>query len=165
MLQPHEYAGRYPKLLDWLRRVCAFMLLLICSGSMLLCAQEKIPVGIIDYHQHLYSPESGGRSSPGPKGIDADHLVAQLDVVGIQRAVVFSVAYSFSNPNKPPVPDEYAHVCCRERLDQCPSCEIPRPPDRFLQRESAEAIRNKRDCSLCEGRKSPHRSQASLREF
>jgi hypothetical protein len=65
---------------------------------------------IIDYHQHLYSPQAGARSSPGPKGIDADHLVAQLDVAGISRAVVLSVAYSFSNPNKPPVPDEYAHV-------------------------------------------------------
>jgi hypothetical protein len=27
---------------------------------------------IIDYHQHLYSPQAGARSSPGPMGIDAD---------------------------------------------------------------------------------------------
>ena len=53
----------------------------------------------IDYHQHLYSLEAGARSSPGPNGIDADYLVAQLDAVGIRRAVVLSVAYSFSNPN------------------------------------------------------------------
>jgi predicted TIM-barrel fold metal-dependent hydrolase len=65
---------------------------------------------VIDYHQHLYSPQAGARSSPGPKGIDADHLVAQLDAAGISRAVVLSVAYSFSNPNKAPVPNEYAHV-------------------------------------------------------
>ena len=65
---------------------------------------------IIDYHQHLFSPEAGARSSPGPRGIDADTLIAQLDAAGIQRAVVLSVAYSFSNPNKPPVANEYAHV-------------------------------------------------------
>ena len=65
---------------------------------------------IIDYHQHLYSPEAGARSTPGPKGIDADSLISQLDAAGISRAVVLSVAYSFSNPNKPQVPDEYAHV-------------------------------------------------------
>ncbi len=65
---------------------------------------------IIDYHQHLYSPQAGARSTPGPKGIDADYLVAQLDAAGISRAVVLSVAYSFSNPNKAAVPDEYARV-------------------------------------------------------
>src|SRR3954471_3972843 len=65
---------------------------------------------VIDYHQHLYSPEAGARSTPGPKGIDAGFLIGQLDAAGIQRAVVLSVAYSFSNPNKPQVPDEYAHV-------------------------------------------------------
>jgi len=65
---------------------------------------------IVDYHQHLYSPEAGARSSPGSKGIDANYLIVQLDAAGISRAVVLSVAYSFSNPNKPPVPMEYAHV-------------------------------------------------------
>ncbi len=65
---------------------------------------------IIDYHQHLYSPEAGARSSPGPKGIDAEFLIAQLDAAGIRDAVVLSVAYSFSNPNKSSVPNEYAHV-------------------------------------------------------
>jgi predicted TIM-barrel fold metal-dependent hydrolase len=65
---------------------------------------------IIDCHQHLYSPAAGRRSSPGPKGISASDLIAHLDAAGIQRAVVLSVAYSFSNPHKPSVPDEYAQV-------------------------------------------------------
>jgi predicted TIM-barrel fold metal-dependent hydrolase len=84
---------------------------------------------IIDYHQHLYSPQAGARSSPGPKGIDADYLVAQLDAAGISRAVVLSVAYSFSNPNKPPVPDEYAHV--RGENDWT-STQVARYPHRLL---------------------------------
>ncbi len=81
------------------------------------------------YHQHLYSPEAGARSSPGPKGIDASFLVAQLDAAGIQRAVVLSVAYSFSNPNKPPVPNEYAHVMAE---NDWTSAQVAKYPDRLL---------------------------------
>jgi predicted TIM-barrel fold metal-dependent hydrolase len=84
---------------------------------------------IIDYHQHLYSSEAGARSSAGPKGIDARFLVAQLDVAGIQRAVVFSVAYSFSNPNKPPVPSEYVHVMAE---NDWTSAQVAKYPDRLL---------------------------------
>jgi len=84
---------------------------------------------IIDYHQHLYSPEAGARSSPGPKGIDAGFLVAQLDAAGIQRAVVLSVAYSFSNPNKPPAPDEYAHVMAE---NDWTSAQVAKYPERLL---------------------------------
>src|ERR1700761_206991 len=84
---------------------------------------------IIDYHQHLYSPRAGARSSPGPKGIDADYLITQLNEAGISRAVVLSVAYSFSNPNKPPVPDEYARV--KEENDWT-SAQVARYPNRLL---------------------------------
>jgi predicted TIM-barrel fold metal-dependent hydrolase len=96
---------------------------------MLLCAQGKIPAEIIDYHQHLYSPDAGARSSPGPKGIDADDLIAQLDAAGIQRAVVLSVAYSFSNPNKPRVPNEYAHVVAE---NDWTSAQVAKYPDRLI---------------------------------
>src|SRR6266513_2468506 len=65
---------------------------------------------IIDYHQHFYSPEAGARSSPASKGIDADNLIAQLDAAGNRRAFVLTVAYSFSNPNSPPVANKNEHV-------------------------------------------------------
>ena len=84
---------------------------------------------IIDYHQHLYSDEAGARSSPGPKGIDADNLIAQLDAAGIRRAVVLSVAYSFSNPNKPPVPNEYEHVMAENNWT---SAQVAKYPQRLL---------------------------------
>jgi predicted TIM-barrel fold metal-dependent hydrolase len=84
---------------------------------------------IIDYHQHLYSPEAGARSSPGPKGIDANFLIAQLDAAGIGRAVVLSVAYSFSNPNKPLVPNEYAYVMAE---NDWTSAQIAKYPNRLL---------------------------------
>ena len=89
----------------------------------------KGPAEIIDYHQHLYSPEAGVRSSPGPKGIDANDLIAQLDTAGIQRAVVLSVAYSFSNPNKPRVSREYAHVVAENNWT---SAQVAKYPDRLI---------------------------------
>src|SRR3978361_2007535 len=83
----------------------------------------------IDYHQHLYSPEAGARSTPGLKGIDARDLITQLDAAGIQRAVVLSVAYSFSNPNKPSIPNEYAHVMAENNWT---SAQVAQYPDRLL---------------------------------
>ena len=93
---------------------------------------------IIDYHQHLYSPEAGARSSPGPKGINANFLVGQLDVAGIGRAVVLSVAYSFSNPNKPPVPNEYAHVMAE---NDWTSAQVAKYPNRLLGLCSVNPLR------------------------
>jgi predicted TIM-barrel fold metal-dependent hydrolase len=93
---------------------------------------------IIDYHQHLYSSETGARSSPGPKGIDADYLVAQLDAAGISRAVVLSVAYSFSNPNKAPVANEYAHVMAE---NDWTSAQIAKYPHRLIGFCSVNPIR------------------------
>jgi len=107
----------------------ALLLVLTCFDSTALCAQEKISSEIIDYHQHLYSREAGARSSPEPKGIDADDLIAQLDAAGIRRAVVLSVAYDFSNPNKAHVPDEYTHVVAENNWT---SAQVAKYPDRLI---------------------------------
>jgi predicted TIM-barrel fold metal-dependent hydrolase len=45
---------------------------------------------------------------PGP--FTAVDLIAEMDAAGIDRAVVLSAAYGFSNPFKKPGPDEYARV-------------------------------------------------------
>ena len=119
----------------------------------------SLSAGIIDYHQHLYSAEAGARSSPGPKGIDADFLIAQLDAAGIQRAVVLSVAYSFSNPNKPPVPNEYAHVMAE---NDWTSAQVAKYPHRLLGFCSVDPLRPyaikeiarcAKDPNLCNGLK------------
>src|SRR6185312_12840829 len=94
---------------------------------------------IIDYHQHLYSPEAGARSSPRPNGIDANFLIAQLDAAGIGRAVVLSVAYSFSNPNKPPVPNDYAHVMAE---NDWTSAQVAKYPNRLLGFCSVNPLRH-----------------------
>src|SRR5215831_6525601 len=64
---------------------------------------------LIDHHQHLISPQALCVFSP-PKAITAADLIAQMDAAGIDRAVVLSDAYGFSNPFKNPGPDESAHV-------------------------------------------------------
>jgi predicted TIM-barrel fold metal-dependent hydrolase len=94
---------------------------------------------VIDYHQHLYSPQAGARSSPGARGIDADYLVAQLNAAGISRAVVLSVAYSFSNPNKAAVPDEYAHVMAENNWT---SAQVAKYPHRLLGFCSVNPLRS-----------------------
>lgn len=87
---------------------------------------SSAPAEIIDHHQHLFSPKAGAGSSPGPKGIDADYLIAQLDAAGISRAVVLSVAYMFSNPNKPAVPNEYAQVKAENDWTSAQVAKYPR---------------------------------------
>jgi hypothetical protein len=62
-----------------------------------------------DYHSIYASPEAGARSSPD-EGHRRRQLSCTTDAAGIRRAVVLSVAYSFSNPNKQAVPNEYAHA-------------------------------------------------------
>ena len=64
---------------------------------------------LIDHHQHLMSPQALSVFS-SPKSITAADLISQMDAAGIDRAVVLSAAYGFSNPFKKPGPDEYARV-------------------------------------------------------
>jgi hypothetical protein len=64
------------------------------------CAQPAV-----DHHQHFL------RSAVAPPegfALTATDLVAQMDEVGIRRAVVLSIAYQFGNPRRPPIQNEYA---------------------------------------------------------
>lgn len=77
-----------------------------------ICAIMLAPThaaSLVDYHQHLFSPQSLSVFS-APRAITAADLVAQMDAAGINRAVVLSTAYGFSNPFKNPGPDEYTSV-------------------------------------------------------
>lgn len=67
---------------------------------------------VIDYHQHLFSPDAGAlvtgnSSSPG---ISARDVIALLDSAGIRRALVLSVAYTWGKVSRTPVENEYEHV-------------------------------------------------------
>jgi predicted TIM-barrel fold metal-dependent hydrolase len=81
----------------------------------------------IDYHQHLLSPtvaKLGSQSQP----LTAWDLISLLDVAGVRRALVLSLAYQYGNPNKPPVPDEYAQV---QRENDWTASQVAQYPDRL----------------------------------
>lgn len=66
----------------------------------------------IDHHQHLFSPAAAvlvsGDSTA--RGISAKDLIGLLDSAHIERAVVLSVAYTWSSSNRPSLPNEYEKV-------------------------------------------------------
>jgi predicted TIM-barrel fold metal-dependent hydrolase len=64
---------------------------------------------LVDHHQHLFGPAIR-KLAPTLGTLEAGDLIALLDSAGIRRAAIFSIAYQFSNPNKPPVEDEDARV-------------------------------------------------------
>ncbi|PYT32967.1 MAG: hypothetical protein DMG57_00045 [Acidobacteria bacterium] len=87
------------------------------SIRVLCCALAMLPFTslhgqsqpLVDHHQHLFSP-AVTKLSPGLEPITASDLVALLDLAGIRRALVLSVAYQFGNPNRPTIENEYAKV-------------------------------------------------------
>ena len=108
---------------DWIKRC----IVIIAASGVLISLHATAQ--IIDYHQHLYSPDASVRAHLRSKGIDADYLISQLDAAGISRAVVLSVAYSVSNPNEPRVPQEYAHVMAE---NDWTSAQVAKYPYRLI---------------------------------
>jgi predicted TIM-barrel fold metal-dependent hydrolase len=93
---------------------------------------------LIDHHQHLMSPQALSVFS-SPKPITASDLIAHMDAAGIDRAVVLSAAYGFSNPFKKPGLDEYARV--RAENDWV-SMEVARYPRRLIGFCSVNPLRD-----------------------
>lgn len=83
---------------------------------------------LVDHHQHFFGP-AVTTPSPGVDPITATELVVLLNSAGIRRAVVLSVAYQFSNPNRPPIENEYAQV---KAENDWTSRQVTRFPDRLL---------------------------------
>ena len=83
-------------------------LMVLAILSTPLCAQTPQ----IDYHQHLFSPAAAAlvAGKPAAPGIDARSLIGLLDSAGIRRALVLSVAYTWSKASRAPVDNEYEHV-------------------------------------------------------
>ena len=78
--------------------VCTTLLVLS-----ILPATQSAPAPVIDYHQHLFSPAAAAlvTGKPNSTGISARDLVALLDSAGIQRALVLSVAYTWTLNARP----------------------------------------------------------------
>lgn len=93
---------------------------------------------LIDHHQHLMSPQTLSVFS-AHKAITAADLIAEMDAAGIDRAVVLSAAYGFSNPFKKPGHDEYDRV--RAENDWV-SLQVARYPGRLIGFCSVNPIRD-----------------------
>lgn len=93
-------------------RVHLRALVVVASTLLPATLAAQAPVPVIDYHQHLFSPDAGAlvtgnASSPG---ISARDVIALLDAAGIRRALVLSVAYTWGKASRTSVDEEYAHV-------------------------------------------------------
>ena len=67
---------------------------------------------VADHHQHLFSPDVAALiASPGspPQVVTARDVAALLDLAGVRRALVLSVAYIYGRPGRV-ADDEYAKV-------------------------------------------------------
>ena len=103
----------------------AFILSFLLLVSVRAAAEDPIRP-LMDCHQHLFSPAAARLSGITP--ITAKDLISLLDTAGIRRALVLSVAYQYSNPNKPAIADEYAAV---KAENDWTSHEIAAYPDRL----------------------------------
>ena len=101
-------------------RFCASLAILAASAA---SAPPSPP--LIDYHQHIFSPDLA--KLIGVDTIDAGKLIALLDSAGIRRALVLSVAYSWSNPSRN-VENDYEHV---KAENDWVSAQVARYPDRL----------------------------------
>ena len=88
----------------------------LLTTAALLCAhgalRAEVAAPVADHHQHLFSPTmlaDLGTPKDGPKPILASDVVALLDLAGIKRAAVLSVAYMYGSPKRV-VEDEYSKV-------------------------------------------------------
>ena len=85
---------------------------------------------LVDHHQHLFSPANAEWASTATsrrQPVTADDLIRYLDVAGIRRALVLSVAYQFGNPTRS-VEHEYERV--KDENDWT-SQEVARYPERL----------------------------------
>ena len=85
---------------------------------------------IIDYHQHLFSPDAAAlvTGNPSSPGIGARDVIALLDSAGIRRALVLSVAYTWGKASRATVEDEYDHV---KAENDWTAQQVARYPDRL----------------------------------
>jgi len=77
---------------------------------------------LADHHQHLFQ---SSRAATPELAKTAKDLIAQMDQARIRQGAVLSIAYSFSNPNRPPLQNEYDLVKAendftREQVAQYP---------------------------------------------
>src|SRR4051794_16327458 len=102
-------------------RILSWVVVILTIGAV---PDKRVPA--VDHHQHLYNPALGPLTLGEP--VTAGDLIKLLDDAGIRRAVLFSIAYQFGNPNRPPITNEYEQV---QAENDRVSHEVARYPDRL----------------------------------
>jgi predicted TIM-barrel fold metal-dependent hydrolase len=102
-------------------RILCFVTAILAGGTL---QDTRVPA--VDHHQHLYNPALGALTLGEP--VTAADLIKLLDQAGIRRAVLFSIAYQFGNPNRPRIENEYEKV---QAENDRVSREVARYPDRL----------------------------------
>lgn len=92
---------------------------------------------LVDHHQHIFSPATHERASSLPLRSARD-LIAQLDSVGIRRAVILSMAYGFAR-EPAQVPNEIEKV--RAENDWT-AAQVAQFPDRLRAFCSVNPLRD-----------------------
>ena len=105
-----------------MRWIWAWVSLIIASAD----ASPPPPPPVIDYHQHLFSPDLA-KLIGAAEAIDADKLIALLDSAGIRKALVLSTAYSWSNPARN-VANDSEHV---KADNDWTAAQVAKYPDRL----------------------------------
>jgi predicted TIM-barrel fold metal-dependent hydrolase len=106
-------------------KICTAALI---AGLLSVGLQQSEPAPLVDHHLHLFNTTLT-RVTPGREPVTASDAIRALDLAGMRRAALFSVAYQFGNPNRPQVPNEYAAV---QAENDRVSREVARFPDRLL---------------------------------
>lgn len=92
---------------------------------------------LVDHHQHLFSAATHARVAALPLR-DASDLIAQLDSVGIRRAVVLSMSYGFARESL-----QVANELEKVRADNdWTAAQVARYPDRLLGICSVNPVRD-----------------------
>lgn len=85
---------------------------------------------VVDYHQHLFSPDAAALVTGDPRssGIAARDVIVLLDSAGIRYALVLSVAFTWGKASRAPVDHEYERV--RQENDWTAQ-QVAQHPDRL----------------------------------
>lgn len=87
------------------RRLALFLLISVPACTTLRGTPRLTP--LVDHHQHIFSPPLAALLGGQP--ITARDVLALLDTAGIERAVILSPAYIWSNARRN-IPDDYTKV-------------------------------------------------------
>jgi len=110
---------------------------LLCTSLAIVSADATPPPPLIDYHQHLFSPDLA-RLIGADTSLNADKLITLLDSAGIHAALVLSTAYSWSNPSRN-VENDYEHV---KADNDWTAAQVARYPDRLRAFCSVSPVRD-----------------------